>query len=98
VTCDSCLRSVFYLNQPGDTDGVGPVPVCERPVMSENNTRVELFAAVKSLSEAVPEMRAGQLVAAIGEFCAACTGVVCGTPPTQNFLKLCGSSIATSRP
>jgi hypothetical protein len=38
--------------------------------MSENDTRVELFAALRDLSEIVPEMRAGQLVAAVGELCA----------------------------
>lgn len=38
--------------------------------MNESNTRVELFTALQSLSEAIPEMRAGQLVAAIGELCA----------------------------
>jgi hypothetical protein len=38
--------------------------------MSDSNTRAELFAALESLSEVVPEMRAGQLVAAIGELCA----------------------------
>ena len=38
--------------------------------MSENATRTELFAAFKSLSEAIPEMRVGQIVAAVGELCA----------------------------
>lgn len=38
--------------------------------MSESNKRGELFAALQSLSEVIPEMRAGQLVAAIGELCA----------------------------
>ena len=38
--------------------------------MSENDTRVELFAALRELAEIVPEMRAGQLVAAVGELCA----------------------------
>jgi hypothetical protein len=38
--------------------------------MSENQTRPELFTALRSLSEVIPEMRAGQLVAAIGELCA----------------------------
>ncbi len=33
-------------------------------------TRAELFAAIQSLAEIVPEMRAGQLVAALGELCA----------------------------
>ena len=38
--------------------------------MSENTSRTELFAAIQSLSEAIPEMRLGQLVAAVGELCA----------------------------
>jgi hypothetical protein len=38
--------------------------------MSEHDTRAEIFAALQELSEAIPEMRAGQLVAAVGELCA----------------------------
>ncbi|HQU43929.1 MAG TPA: hypothetical protein PK867_14015, partial [Pirellulales bacterium] len=38
--------------------------------MSNSKTKAELFAALQSLSEAIPEMRAGRLVAAIGELCA----------------------------
>jgi hypothetical protein len=38
--------------------------------MSESNTRADLFTSLQSLSELIPEMRAGQLVAAIGELCA----------------------------
>ncbi len=38
--------------------------------MTESTTRAELFAALRSLSEVIPEMRAGQLVAAIGELSA----------------------------
>jgi hypothetical protein len=38
--------------------------------MSEVKTRTELFAALEALSGAIPEMRAGQLIAAIGELCA----------------------------
>lgn len=38
--------------------------------MNQNIPRAELFAALQSLSEAVPEMRVGQLVAAVGELCA----------------------------
>lgn len=38
--------------------------------MSESSVRPELFEALQSLSEAVPEMRVGQLVAAVGELCA----------------------------
>jgi hypothetical protein len=38
--------------------------------MSASHPRAELFAALQALSEVIPEMRAGQLVAAIGELCA----------------------------
>jgi hypothetical protein len=38
--------------------------------MSENQSRAELFAALQTLAEAIPEMRAGQLLAAVGELCA----------------------------
>ena len=38
--------------------------------MNESDTRAELFAALRDLSEIVPEMRAGQLVAAVAELCA----------------------------
>ena len=38
--------------------------------MSENTTREELSSALQSLSETIPEMRVGQLVAAVGELCA----------------------------
>ena len=38
--------------------------------MTENDTQAELFAALHELSELVPEMRAGQLMAAVGELCA----------------------------
>ena len=37
--------------------------------MSENETRADVFAAFQELSAAIPEMRAGQLVAAVGELC-----------------------------
>jgi hypothetical protein len=39
-------------------------------MMSETDTRAEVFAALQQLSESIPEMRAGQLVAAVGEVCA----------------------------
>ncbi len=38
--------------------------------MSESDHRAELFAALQELSGIVPEMRAGQLMAAVGELCA----------------------------
>ncbi len=38
--------------------------------MSALDLRAELFAAIQALSGMIPEMRAGQLMAAIGETCA----------------------------
>ncbi len=38
--------------------------------MSENETRADVFAALQELSEVIPEMRTGQLMAAVGEVCA----------------------------
>jgi hypothetical protein len=38
--------------------------------VNEHDTRADLFAALQELAALVPEMRAGQLVAAIGELCA----------------------------
>ena len=38
--------------------------------MSEPDVRQELFDALHALSEAIPEMRMGQLMAAAGEVCA----------------------------
>lgn len=38
--------------------------------MSASETRAELFAALQALAEIVPEMRGGQLMAAVGELCA----------------------------
>ena len=37
--------------------------------MSQSDTRSELFAALQELSEVIPEMRSGQLMAAVGELC-----------------------------
>jgi hypothetical protein len=37
--------------------------------MNEHETRTALYAALQELSEAIPEMRAGQLMAAVGELC-----------------------------
>lgn len=37
--------------------------------MSTTDIRTELFAALQELSQHVPEMRAGQLIAAVGELC-----------------------------
>lgn len=38
--------------------------------MNASDQRAELFAAIQALSGVMPEMRAGQLVAAVGELCA----------------------------
>ena len=38
--------------------------------MRERETRAELFTVLRSLAEIVPEMRAGQIMAALGELCA----------------------------
>jgi hypothetical protein len=35
-----------------------------------NSEKAGLFAALQTLSESIPEMRVGQLVAAVGELCA----------------------------
>lgn len=38
--------------------------------MSDHETRADLFNALQSLAEVATEMRAGQLMAAVGELCA----------------------------
>jgi hypothetical protein len=38
--------------------------------MSDTTSKAEIFAAFQTLSQAIPSMRAGQLVAAVGELCA----------------------------
>jgi hypothetical protein len=38
--------------------------------MSETDTRADVFAALRELAEVIPEMRTGQLMAAVGELCA----------------------------
>ncbi len=37
--------------------------------MNTRETRADLFAAMHELSEVIPEMRTGQLMAAVGELC-----------------------------
>ena len=37
--------------------------------MSESETRADVLAALHELSQAIPEMRTGQLMAAVGELC-----------------------------
>ncbi len=38
--------------------------------MNEQVTKAELFAALQALAEVIPQMRGGQLMAAVGELCA----------------------------
>ena len=38
--------------------------------MSDSNTRAQVYESLRELSELMPEMRCGQLIAAIGELCA----------------------------
>lgn len=39
------------------------------PIVSESDTRADLFAPLQGLAGIVPEMRGGQLMAAVGEMC-----------------------------
>ncbi len=41
----------------------------EGSVVSESDTRADVFAVLQELSRAIPEMRTGQLMAAVGELC-----------------------------
>jgi hypothetical protein len=38
--------------------------------VNEQVTKAELFAALQALADVIPQMRGGQLVAAVGELCA----------------------------
>ena len=38
--------------------------------MSASDTNAETYAGLRDLSEIIPEMRAAQLIAAVGELCA----------------------------
>ncbi|MBL8822147.1 MAG: hypothetical protein JNJ77_06125 [Planctomycetia bacterium] len=37
--------------------------------MSDNESKTALFEALRELAESIPEMRGGQIVAAVGELC-----------------------------
>jgi hypothetical protein len=37
--------------------------------VSEHDTQAELFTAFRELSQIIPQMRTGQLMAAVGELC-----------------------------
>jgi hypothetical protein len=38
--------------------------------VNDTETRAELYSALQALSDIIPEMRTGQLMAAVGELCA----------------------------
>jgi len=38
--------------------------------MNDRGARADVFTALQDLAEVIPEMRAGQLMAAVGELCA----------------------------
>ena len=41
----------------------------EGSAVSASDIRADVFAALQELSEVIPEMRTGQLMAAVGELC-----------------------------
>ena len=55
--------------------------------MNNGNTRAELFAALQSLADMVPAMRAGQLMAAIGELCSDLHGRGLWDAEDEEFLE-----------
>lgn len=42
--------------------------------MNDQSKRTQLFAALQPFAEILPQMRAGQLIAAVGEVCAGLHG------------------------
>ena len=55
--------------------------------MSDSSTRADLFAALQSLAEIVPQMRAGQLMAALGELCSDLHGRGLWDAEDQEFIE-----------
>jgi hypothetical protein len=55
--------------------------------MSQNESRAELFTALRELCECVAEMRAGQLIAAVGELCADLHGRGLWDATDEEFLE-----------
>ena len=71
--------------------------------MSESPMREELFTALQALSEIAPEMRQGQIVAAIGELCADLHGRGLWDATDEEFLEAvwqfrCNFEAATDAP
>jgi hypothetical protein len=55
--------------------------------MNSGNIRAELFAALESLVEMVPEMRTGQVLAALGELCSDLHGRGLGDAEDEELLE-----------
>ena len=55
--------------------------------MNHGNTRAELFAALQSLADIAPQMRAGQLMAALGELCSDLHGRGLWDAEDEEFLE-----------
>lgn len=55
--------------------------------MNDNGTRADVFAALQELSEVIPEMRAGQLMSAVGELCADLHGRGLWDADDEEFLE-----------
>jgi len=55
--------------------------------VNESETRAEVFAALQELSRSIPEMRTGQLMAAVGELCADLHGCGLWDADDEEFLE-----------
>ncbi|WP_165076115.1 hypothetical protein [Paludisphaera rhizosphaerae] len=55
--------------------------------MNDNGPRADVFAALQELSEVIPEMRAGQLMSAVGELCADLHGRGLWDADDEEFLE-----------
>jgi len=55
--------------------------------VNESETRAEVFAALQELSRSIPEMRTGQLMAAVGELCADLHGRGLWDADDEEFLE-----------
>jgi hypothetical protein len=62
----------------------------EGQAMNNGNTRAELFAALQALADIAPQMRAGQLMAAIGELCSDLHGRGLWDAEDEEFLEAIG--------
>ena len=78
--CETSIRGVFWIDECFDSggrsewiaaaDASSQFSVRKGSIVSESETRADLFDALHTLAEIVPQMRGGQLMAAVGELCA----------------------------